>query len=304
MAATVLPESPDAFKDASWQEVVPFYEELAERPLDATNVEAWLADWSRFESLLAEAAALASWSYTCDTADPDREAAQLRFGTQISPRAQEQRVRLQKRLVELGYVRPGIETMLQRFRNQMELFDEANVPLFAELSELGTQWNKINGAMTVQWDGEEKTPAQLLPFLHSLDRDVRERAFKLRAQPYIQQREVLAGIFDRMYDLQQKVARNAGFSNYRDFIHREKNRCDYTPEDCMRFHVAVEEAVLPAVQRIHERRRNRMALDRLRPWDTAVDPQGRPPLKPLEDIRALIEPAAPDLRHLAPDFRR
>src|SRR5207245_355547 len=103
------------------------------------------------------------------------------------------------------------------FRNQMELFDEANVPLFAELSELGTQWNKINGAMTVQWDGEEKTPAQLLPFLHSLDRDVRERAFKLRAQPYIQQRDVLAGIFDRMYDLRQKVARNAGFANYRDF---------------------------------------------------------------------------------------
>src|SRR5712691_7780829 len=129
MAATVLPESADAFKNASWQEILPYYDELALRPLDIVNVEAWLADWSRFESLLSEAAALANFAYTCDTADPDREAAQLRFGTQISPRAQEQRVRLQRRLVELGYVRPGLETMLQRFRNQMELFDEANVPL-------------------------------------------------------------------------------------------------------------------------------------------------------------------------------
>jgi oligoendopeptidase F len=303
MAATVLPESPDAFKDASWREVLPYYEELASRPLDTSNVETWLADWSRFESLLSEAAALANFAYTCDTSDPDREAAQLRFGTQISPRAQEQRVRLQKRLVELDYVRPGIETMLQRFRNQMELFDEANVPLFAELSELGTQWNKINGAMTVGWGGEEKTPAQLLPFLHSLDREERERAFMLRAQPYIQQHNVLAGIFDRMYDLRQRVAKNSGFANYRDFAHREKNRFDYTPEDCMRFHVAVEEAVLPAIERINDRRRRRMGLDALRPWDMMADPSGRPPLKPFDDIRGFIERGGPVFAHVDPDFR-
>ena len=121
-------------------------------------------------------------------------------------------MRLQKRLVELGYVRPGLETTIERFRNQMELFDAANVPLFAELSQLGTQWSKVNGAMTVRWDGEEKTPAQLLPFLQSNDREVRERAFKLRAKPYLEQRDVLAGLFDRMYDLRQKVARNAGFA--------------------------------------------------------------------------------------------
>src|ERR1700730_3777494 len=303
MAAKVLPDTPDEFKDASWQDVMPYYEDLATRPLDTGNVEAWLADWSRFESLLSEAAALANCAYWCDTADPDREAAQLRFGSQITPRAHEQRVRLQARLVELGYVRPGLETTVERFRNQMELFDDANVPLFGELSELTTQWSKVNGAMSVQWEGEEKTPSQLLPFLESNDRDVREQAFRLRAQPYIQQRDVLAGLFDRMYDLRQKVAKNAGFANYRDFAHREKNRFDYTPEDCMRFHVAVEEAVLPAVERINEKRRRRMGLDSLRPWDTSADPAGRPALKPFDDIRGFIDRVAPVFAHVDPDFR-
>jgi oligoendopeptidase F len=303
MAAKVLPESPDAFKDATWRDVLPYYEELAARRLDPASVEDWLAEWSRFESLLSEAAALATFAYSCDTADPDREAAQLRFGTQIGPKAQEQRVRLQKKLVELGYVRPGLETTIQRFRNQMELFDEANVPLFAELSELGTQWAKVNGALTVRWDGEEKTPAQLLPFLESNDREVRERAFKLRAKPYIEQRDVLAGIFDRMYDLRLKVARNAGFSNFRDYAHREKNRFDYTPEDCMRFHVAVEEAVLPAVKRLNKKRRHRMGVEQLRPWDMSADPDGRPPLKPFDDTRSLIDRAAPIFERVDPDFR-
>src|SRR5260370_26906554 len=192
--------------------------------------------------------------------------------------------------------------MIQRFRNQMDIFDEANVPLFAEISELGTQWAKINGAMTIQWDGEEKTPAQLLPFLLSTDRDVRERAFRLRAQPYIEQRDVLAGIFDRMYDRRQKGAKNAGFANYRDFAHREKNRFDYTPEDCLRFHVAVEEAVLPAVERINEKRRRRMGLETLRPWDLSVDPSGRPPLNPFADISGLIDHAPPFFPPLLPPF--
>jgi oligoendopeptidase F len=297
-----LPASPEAFKDAAWEDVLPYYEELAARPLDTTNVEAWLADWSRFESLLSEAAALANFAYTCDTTDAERESAQIRFGADIAPRAHEHRVRLEERVVELGYVRPGLETMVERFRNQLQLFSEANVPLFAKLSKLTTEWSKVNGALTVMWEGEEKTPAQLLPYLLSNDRAVREAAFKLRARPYIEKRDVIAGIFDQMYDLRQQVASNAGFDNYRDFAHQDKNRFDYTPDDCFRFHEAVEKAVLPAVERIHERRRGQMGLRELRPWDTAVDPRGRPPLKPFEDIDTFIDRAGGVFAHVDPDF--
>jgi oligoendopeptidase F len=298
-----IPDSPDAFKEATWEDVLPYYEELASRPLDHAGVEAWLSDWSQFEALLSEAGALANFEYSCDTTDPARESAQLRFGTQIGPRAHEQRVRLERRLVELGYVRLGLEMVVERFRNHMRLFSEANVPLYAELSRLSTQWSKVNGALSVQWEGEEKTPAQLLPFLLSNDRAVRKRAFKLRARPYIEQRDQLAVIFDQMLDLRQQVAHNAGFKNYRDFAHLEKNRFDYTPADCLRFHEAVESTVLPAAVRILERRRRRMGLDELRPWDTEVDPQGRPALKPFDDIDTFVDRAAGVFSNVDPDFR-
>jgi len=298
-----IPESPDAFKEAVWEDVLPYYEDLASRPLDAGNVEEWLVDWSRFESLLSEASALASFAYTCDTSDPNRESAQLRFGTQISPKAQEQRVRLQERLVKLDYVRPDLETMVERFRNQMQIFNEANVPLAAALSRLTTEWSKLIGAMTVEWDDVEKTPSQLIPYLESNDREVRERAFKLRAKPYTEQRDVIAGIFDRMRDLRQQTAKNAGFANFRDYAHQEKNRFAYTPEDCVRFHEAVEEAILPAVERLNEQRRRRMKLGRLRPWDAWVDPLGRPALKPFADIGTFIDRAATVFGHVDQDFR-
>ena len=155
-----LPDSAEGFKDATWEDVLPYYEELEARPVDRSTVESWLADWSRFESLLSEAAALAHFAYATNTADPASETAELRFGTQIAPKADEQRVRLQERLVELDYTRPDLETMIRRFRNHIEMFDEANVTLFAELSELVTQWSKINGALTVEWakqNGSDKT---------------------------------------------------------------------------------------------------------------------------------------------------
>ena len=298
-----LPDTSEAFKTATWRDVAPFYEELAARPLGGDNVEDWLADWSRFESLLAEAASLANFAYCINTADSGAEEAHLRFGSEIDPKADEQRSRLQRRLIDLGYVRPGLEVMVSKFRNQVELFSEANVPIFSELARLSTEWAKVNGAMTVDWDGVEKTPQQMWPYLEANDRGVRERAFRAQFRPYIEQRDALANFFDRMYDLRQKAARNAGFDNYRDYVHRDKNRFDYTPDDCFRFHEAVETAVRPAIQRLLEVRRKHLGVDRLRPWDNWVDPKGRTPLKPYANVGELIDHSIGVFGHVDPDFR-
>ena len=298
-----LPESPAGFKDATWHDVAPYYEELASRRVQDGNVEQWLRDWSEFESMLAEAAALANFAYVCNTADAEREAARLRFESDIGPKADEQRIRLQRKVVELGYVTPDLETTVRRFRNQMELFSEANVPLFTQLAKLSTDWSKVIGAMTVDWEGQEKTPQQMWPYLEVNDRAVRERAFRNMFKPYIEQRDTIAALFDQMYDLRQQVAKNAGFANFRDYTHREKNRFDYTPEDCLRFHAAVEEAIVPVIRRLLERRRSHLGVDRLRPWDLWVDPKGRKPLKPYENVDDFIGRAGHIYENVDPDFR-
>src|SRR5206468_3441199 len=103
----------------------------------------------------------------------------------------------------------------------------------------------------------------------------------------------IADIFDRQHALRQQVAANAGFASYRDYAHAEKNRFDYTPADCERFHDAVERTVVPALRRCMEERAARMGLDALRPWDWidgmlgVADPAGRPPLRPFPDAVAL-----------------
>jgi oligoendopeptidase F len=288
VTASVLPSSPAAFAKATWDEVVPYFDDLLERPLDASTVEEWLSAWSRLEALVTEAAAQAMIAYTIDTSDADKEKDHLRFSTEILPRMEERSVELARRFVALGYSTPELATTLARFRTSIEIFREANVPLFSELEELSARYQRITGSMTVTWDGEERPLPQLQPFLKSPDRAIRERAFRAATQPYMEERGALAGLFDRMFELRQRAARNAGFANFRDYIFPAKFRFDYTPADCERFHEAVERTAAPAVARIMEHRRQRLGLDALRPWDLAVDPYRAAPLRPFETVDQFV----------------
>ncbi len=300
MANVTLPDSPEAFAEATWDDILPYYEDLNARPLDESNVEGWLRDWARLEEMVAEASAIAYNAYTTDTASEAKEATQVRFSSEIEPRMHEQHVGLSKRLLDLGYERAELATLLRSMRNQLAIFRAENVPLVGEEERLNTQYNKITGGMTVIWEGEELPLPRLQPFLQSADRDVRERAFRLGSEPYIAQHDALADIFDHQYALRQQMARNAGFANYRDYMHQAKDRFDYTPADCEAFHAAVEQTVVPAVARLHARRKERMGLATLRPWDTAVDPEGRPPLKPFDEVNTLITQAETIFRRLDP----
>ena len=269
-------------------------------PLSRDNVEPWLKSWSRLEELVDEAGTLAMIAYTGDTSDPEKEKAHLRFSTEIFPQALEQGVRLSKRLLGLDYTRPGIETTVARFRTDAEIFREENVALFAELEELSAQYQKIVGGLTVEWEGETKTIPQLQPYLKERDRQVRERAWRHGNEAYLARRDELAALFDKMFVARTKVAGNAGFPNYQEYAFKSKHRFDYTPVDCEQFHSAVEQTVVPAVARQLEYRRERLGLDRVRPWDLGVELERVESLRPFEDVTTFVDRAKSIFRRVDP----
>jgi oligoendopeptidase F len=284
-----LPERSDAFAGSTWQDLLPYYEALAAAPLDASTVDGWLRDWSRLESLISEAASLAMIAYTCDTADEGKERAHLRFSTEIMPLAEEQSVRLARRFVALGLAGEGLETTLARFRASIEIFREANVPLFAELEGLAARYQRVTGSMLAEWEGEQVPLPRLSPFLQHPDRTIRERAFRSSTAPYVNARRELAALFDSMYELRQRAARQADFSDFQAFSFAAKHRFDYTPGDCARFHDAVEAIVVPAYARVLAARRSRLRLDSVRPWDLGVNLYRDEPIRPFQTGAELAE---------------
>src|SRR5688572_3920851 len=140
-------------------------------------------------------------AYTINTGDADKEADHLRFSTEVLPKMEERSVELARRLVESGYSTPNLSTTLARFRTQIEIFRDENVPIFAELEEHGARYQRIIGSITVEWEGVERPLPQLQPFLKSSDRSVRERAFRASTRPFVERRSELSRLFDQMYEL-------------------------------------------------------------------------------------------------------
>jgi oligoendopeptidase F len=288
---TPLPTGPEELASAEWSDIERHYTTLAAMPLDRENAEGWLAQWTRFEEILGEAATLAAIAYTCDTRDPAREAAHLRFAADIAPKQREMQVKLAERLLDTGFTREDLETTLLRFRTDREIFRAENIPLLGELEELETGYNRISGGMTVDWNGERLTIPQLQPFLKEKDRAVRERAFRAGAGAYIREREAMADNFDQSYARRQKLARNAGFRDFEAYVFRSKYRFDYTPDDCRRFHDSVEETVAPLLERLHQRRRGDLGVETLRPWDLSVNTGLERPLAPFRTGAEFVEVA-------------
>jgi len=132
----------------------------------------------------------------------------------------------------------------------------------------------------------------MFKFLEEKDRGVREEAWRLASQRVLKDTEKLDEIYSKLIQVRDAIGKNAGFSNYRDYVFLQKNRFDYTPDDCVRFHDAVEKYFVPLQREINEDWRLGLGVDELRPWDVVIsarpDSHGRPPLAPYADPEELV----------------
>jgi oligoendopeptidase F len=183
----------------------------------------------------------------------------------------------------------------------IELFREENVPLKVQESELANKYGGIVSRMSAEFEGKEQTPAQLSAYMKDQDRDKREKAWRLRVECFSGQEDELNRLYDELRQVRAKIAANAGFGNYRDYMHAEMGRFSYTPEDLYEFHTAVEKVVVPFVKDLEINRKKVLGLDRLRPWDTAVDLDGRK-LKPFETTREFVSKAIKVLEKVDPKY--
>ncbi|MBT7892556.1 MAG: M3 family oligoendopeptidase, partial [Deltaproteobacteria bacterium] len=276
-----------------WDNIEPLYIELTERVIESVeSLEKWIYDMSEFYSVLSEDGSRCSIAMTCNTEDKDAEEAYLHIITEIQPKCKPFDFQLQKKIIdnpftaELNEDRYGL--MLRSTRNQVELFREENVDLETEIDKLSQQYQKLMGAMTVEFRGEEKTMQQMGVFFEENDRELRKEVFELLSKRRLQDADKMEELFNEMLKLRVQVAKNAGFENYRDYMFREYERFDYTPDDCEKFHSAVEKIVVPLMRRRMEERRVALGIDTVRTYDTSCDKYGRAPQKPFKDTQELI----------------
>ena len=287
-----FPTSVEHIEPTCWGTFQPYFTELQKRELTPVTVRQWLADWSQLQALFEEAGSLIYIHKSQDTADKEKEQAFLDFINHVIPSAKVAEQKLKERFLSLDPVAYGLEDLGKIWRdlaNDAALFREENVPLLTQTAELENEYDKVTGGMSADWDGEAKNLNQLGALLREKDRAMRERAWLTMRDLWLAARSRLNEIYADLLKLRHQVALNAGLPDYRAYVFQQYRRYDYTPEDCVTFHEAIAAVAVPAAQRIYAKKRARLGVETLRPWDTQVDTSSAPPLRPYQGQDALVQ---------------
>ncbi len=286
---------PEDFEVTTWEAVKPYYDDLLARELNsASDLRRWFNDRSELEAVLSENMAWRYIKMTCDTADEQLRESYTEFITEIEPKIAPVSNELTKKALASPYLaklksEPGYAIMIREMEKDARIFREENIPLKTEEQQAAQRYGAISGAMTVEFDGQEITLPQAANKLQSTDRAEREEAYHKISNRRLQDKEELNELFTKLIGLRDQIGRNAGFSNYRDYMFEAMGRFDYTPQDCFDFHKAVAQEVTPILNELAQERQRQLGVDTLRPWDKAVDPLGQAPLKPFDTGRELTE---------------
>ena len=305
---------PEKIDLGDWRQIAPLFDQLdagVSQHRSPADLEQWLLDSSELSAALDEEGSRRYIAMTCHTDSPEAEAAYLHFVEHIEPELKPRQFKLAKLYLEhpLRSCLPK-ERYFVFDRNtelQVELFRPENVPLETEESKLSQQYQKLIGSLTVQFQGQEKTLVQMGRYLEEPDRALRQEAWELTTNRRLKEAEQIETIFEQLLKIREKIAANAGFPDYLQYAFRARGRFDYTPQDCMKFHEAIEKADMPALRHLQSERRKQLGLDALRPWDLAVDPTSKPPLRPFDKVETLVADTEEIFRGLddqmARDFR-
>jgi len=281
------------FIPEKWENIEPYYKKLLEREIDDVgSLRKWLQDRSELESILSENA---GWRYirmTCDTTVKEYQDAYTYFVTEIQPKIAPYSHKLNEKVINSPYKQklndPEFQILFKNIEKDFKIFREENIPLNTEIQNLSKEFGTISGGMTVTIDGQEMTLQQAAVLLESTDRKKRAEVYNAIAERRYLDREKLDDLFDKLISLRHKVAQNADFENFRDYMFTAMGRFDYQPQDCFDFHESVQHEVVPILNILAEERKENLGVDNLKPWDKSVDPTGKPPLVPFKGSEDLV----------------
>lgn len=286
---------PDSFLVTSWEVLKPYFDNLLERTLDSVaSLRQWFRDRSELESVISEDLAWRYINMTCYTENEEYSKRYEDFVVNIQPKIAPVSDQLNKKAAASSFLNvlekeTGYDILIRNLKKDIEIFREKNIPLYTEISTEQQKYAQISGAMMVEIEGKELTLQQASVLLMSTDRNKREAVYHKITNRRLQDKQTLDDLFTKLISLRHQVSVNADFNNFRDYMFKAMGRFDYTPKDCFDFHESIQSEVVPILNELAADRKKKLKVDSLKPWDKAVDPEGKDALKAFHDGRELTE---------------
>lgn len=187
-----------------------------------------------------------------------------------------------------GLVNDYYEALIQsKHRDQLEelrgkhLFDLAELNLKTFSSEvvgdlqkenkLSTEYMKLIASAKIMYEGEERNLSQMGPFQLSKDRGVRKKASEAVNQFFADNEEQFDSIYDKLVKVRTEIAKKLGYENFVELGYARMARTDYHPKMVANFRSQVEEFIVPVAEKLKERQRSRIGVEKIMYYDNAFE---------------------------------
>ena len=286
---------PNDFVLSTWEDIAPYFNTLLSANFSSKEeFITWLKNRSEVDAFLEENLA---WRYirmTIDTRIKELSDSYQFFVTEIQPKLAPLEDQLNKKMLESQFLNDlkkeeAYSIYIRSVETAVALFREENISLEAEVNEKSQLFGSISGAQSIEYNGETITMQKASSLLKEPEESLRKEIFEKISSRRKEDIDKLDSLYTELIQLRNKIAVNAGFENFRDYKFQSLGRFDYTKEDCFNFHESIEKFIVPISKQIQQKKLELLGKDKFKPWDTAVDPEGKAPLKPFKTGNDLLQ---------------
>ncbi|MBD8067425.1 M3 family oligoendopeptidase [Bacillus sp. PS06] len=152
-------------------------------------------------------------------------------------------------------------------QTQLKTFSPEVVEELQQENKLTSEYTKLVASAKIEFEGEERTLAQLQPFAESTDRDMRKKANEVRFEFFSQHQKQFDELYDKLVQVRTNIAKKLGYKNYVELGYARLGRTDYNAEMVANFRDQVKEYIVPLSVKLRERQSERIGLDTLKYYD-------------------------------------
>lgn len=140
-----------------------------------------------------------------------------------------------------------------------------------EENRLTSRYVALIASAKIQFEGEERTIPQLIPYQTSTDRATRKKANEAKYAFFQKHAEELDQIYDDLVQVRSRIAKKLGFSSFVELAYARLNRTDYNAEQVANFRKQVLAHIVPVATKLAERQRERIGVDVMKYYDLSFD---------------------------------
>lgn len=134
-------------------------------------------------------------------------------------------------------------------------------------NHLCSEYVKLKASAKINFDGKELNLQELEPYMESVDRDIRHKAFIAYWKFFDDNSKVLDEIFDKLVYLRHDMAIKMGYKNYKELGYARMKRMDYNEIMVTGFRNDIKKYIVPLAEKLRVKQSKRLGFDKLMVYD-------------------------------------